>query len=69
MNGDDKELTVYHNGTVRLDAYDISFLTFPVFIAATLYDYDDLRLLNEPGTEYTPSISGYKAINSTNIGS
>ena len=69
INSDDKELTVYHNGTKRLDAYDISFLTFPVFMAATLYDYDDLRLLNEPGTEYTPSISGYKAINSTNIGS
>ena len=68
INSDDKELTVYHNGTVRLDAYDISFLTFPVFMAATLYDYDDLRLLNEPGTEYTPSISGYKAINSANIG-
>jgi hypothetical protein len=69
INSDDKELTVYHNGTKRLDAYDISFLTFPVFMAATLYDYDDLRLLNEPGTEYTPSISGYKAINSKNIGS
>ena len=69
VNSDDEELTVYHNGTVRLDAYDISFLTFPVFIAATMYDYDDLRLLNEPGTEYTPSISGYKAINTTNIGS
>ena len=69
VNSDDEELTVYHNGTVRLDAYDISFLTFPVFIAATLYDYDDLRLLNLPGTEYTPSISGYKAINTTNIGS
>ena len=68
VNSDDKELTVYHNGTKRLDAYDISFLTFPVFIAATLYDYDDLRLLNLPGTEYTPSISGYKAINTKNIG-
>jgi len=68
VNSDDKELTVYHNGTVRLDAYDISFLTFPVFIAATLYDYDDLRLLNLPSTEYTPSISGYKAINTRNIG-
>ena len=68
VNSDDKELTVYHNGTKRLDAYDISFLTFPVFIAATLYDYDDLRLLNLPGTEYTPSISGYKTINTKNIG-
>ena len=50
---DDEELTVYHNGTVRLDAYDISFLTFPVFIAATLYDYDDLRLfLGMIGEQY-----------------
>ena len=68
INSDDKELTVYHNGTIRLDAYDISFLTFPLFVGVTSYAYSGTRLLNEPGTEYTPSISGYKAINSSNIG-
>ena len=68
INSDDKELTVYHNGTKRLDAYDISFLTFPLFLGVTSYAYSGTRLYNEPDTEYTPSISGYKAINSINIG-
>ena len=68
INSDDKEFTLYHNGTKRVDAIDISFLTFPIFVGAALYAYNGLRFLNEPGTEYTPSLAGYSAVNSVNIG-